>query len=80
MSAWLALVVTDVIAVASFARCFTGPGELTIALITVLLAHLAGFEARGGAVAIRAAPRGESGSDNAEESPRDRRGRRSRRW
>ncbi len=47
MSAWLALVLTDVIAVASLARCFTGPGELTAALTSLLLVHLAGFAARG---------------------------------
>jgi transglutaminase-like putative cysteine protease len=81
MSAWLALVVTDLIAVASFARCFTGPGELTAALITLLLAHLAGFAARGGVPAIRAAPRVESGGDDGDISPRDRKRRRSRsRW
>ncbi len=47
MSTWLALVLTDVIAVASLARCFTGPGELTAALTSLLLVHLAGFAARG---------------------------------
>jgi len=46
MSAWLALVLTDVVAVATFARCFTGPGELTAALVTLLLVHLVGLEAR----------------------------------
>jgi len=81
MSAWLALVVTDVIAVASFARCFTGPGELTAALITLLLVHLAAFAARGGVSAIRAAPRVESGGDHGDASPSDRKRRRLRsRW
>ncbi|MGO9965578.1 MAG: transglutaminase-like domain-containing protein [Acidimicrobiales bacterium] len=78
MSAWLALVVTDVIAVASFARCFTGPGELTVALITLLLAHLAGFAGRGGASAMRAALRG--GSETEEGDLGSRRGSRSRWW
>ncbi len=54
MSAWLALVLTDVIAVASLARCFTGPGELTAALTSLLLVHLAGFAARGRVSGIRA--------------------------
>jgi transglutaminase-like putative cysteine protease len=40
VSAWLALVLVDVVAVASFARCFTGPGELTAALVTLLAAQL----------------------------------------
>ncbi len=62
MSAWLALGLTDVIAVATFARCFTGPGELTAALVSVLLAHLAGLAARGGISAVRAAARA-SGND-----------------
>ncbi len=53
MSAWLALVLTDVVAVATFARCFTGPGELTAALVTLLLVHLVGLEARGGMSALR---------------------------
>ena len=53
MSAWLALVFTDVIAVTTFARCFTGPGELTTALVSLLFAHLAGLAARGGASGIR---------------------------
>ena len=56
MSAWLALVVTDVVAVATFARCFTGPGELTAALASLLFAHLIGLAARGGAAGIRATP------------------------
>ena len=43
MSTWLALVLTDVIAVATFARCFTGPGELTASLATLLVVQLAGF-------------------------------------
>jgi transglutaminase-like putative cysteine protease len=46
MSAWLALVFVDVVAVASLARCFTGPGELTAALASLLAAHLAGFASR----------------------------------
>ncbi len=54
MSEWLSLVLTDVIAVASFARCFTGPGELTAALASLLVAHLAGLAARGGLSGIRA--------------------------
>ena len=53
MSAWLALVFTDAIAVTTFARCFTGPGELTAALVSLLFAHLAGLAARGGVSAIR---------------------------
>ena len=54
MSSWLALVLVDTIAVASFARCFTGPGELTAALATLLVVHLAGLAARGGASGLRA--------------------------
>jgi len=54
MSAWLALAFTDAIAVTTFARCFTGPGELTAALVSLLFAHLAGLAARGGVSAIRA--------------------------
>jgi len=57
MSTWLALVLTDVIAVTTFARCFTGPGELTAALATLLAVHLAGFAARGGMAGIRATAR-----------------------
>jgi transglutaminase-like putative cysteine protease len=78
VSAWLALVVTDVIAVASFARCFTGPGELKAALITLLVAHLAGFAQRGGVPAIRAAARVESGGGGGDIGLRDRARRRSR--
>ena len=54
MSAWLALVLTDAIAVVTFARCFTGPGELTAALAGLVLAHLSGLAARGGLSTIRA--------------------------
>ena len=61
MSAWLALVLTDVIAVATFARCFSGPGELTAALSSLLLVHLAGLTARGGLSGVRATVRTESG-------------------
>ena len=41
MSAWLALVLVDMVAVASLARCFNGPGELTSALATLVVVHLA---------------------------------------
>lgn len=58
MSSWLALVVTDAIAVSTFTRCFTGPGELTAALATLVAVHLAGFAARGGASGIRSGARG----------------------
>ncbi|MGD0873459.1 MAG: transglutaminase domain-containing protein [Acidimicrobiales bacterium] len=61
MSAWLALVLTDVVAVATFARCFTGPGELTAALVTLLLVHLVGLEARGGMSALRVTGLGGTG-------------------
>jgi transglutaminase-like putative cysteine protease len=54
VSAWLALVLTDAIAVVTFARCFTGPGELTAALAGLVLAHLSGLAARGGLSTIRA--------------------------
>jgi hypothetical protein len=57
VSSWLALVLVDTIAVASFARCFTGPGELTAALVTLLFVHLAGLAARGGPSGLRAAAR-----------------------
>jgi len=57
VSAWLALVVTDALAVTTFARCFTGPGELTAALITLLVVHLVGLAARGGASGVREAAR-----------------------
>ena len=63
MSGWLALVLTDVIAVATFARCFTGPGELAAALPTLVLAHLAGFAARGALSAIRTTARTEAGGN-----------------
>jgi transglutaminase-like putative cysteine protease len=46
MSAWAALVITDLIAVATFARCFTGPGELTAVFTTLMVVHLAGLAAR----------------------------------
>jgi transglutaminase-like putative cysteine protease len=46
MSAWAALVITDLIAVATFARCFTGPGELTTAFTTLMVVHLAGLASR----------------------------------
>ena len=59
-SAWLALVVTDVIAVASLARCFTGPGELTAGLVTLVLAHLVGLAARGATPLARAGARMQS--------------------
>ncbi len=55
MSAWLALVLTDVIAVTTFARCFSGPGELTAALTTLLVVHLICLMARGGPSGIRQA-------------------------
>jgi transglutaminase-like putative cysteine protease len=42
MNAWLVLVLVDVVAVAGFARCFTGPGELTAALVTLAVVHLVG--------------------------------------
>ena len=57
MNAWLALVITDVVAVSTFARCFSGPGELTAALVTLVAVHLAGLAARGGPSGIRAAAR-----------------------
>ena len=63
MSAWLALMLTDAIAVATFARCFTGPGELTAALAVLVLAHLSGLAARGGMSAIRASDLIEPGRD-----------------
>ena len=62
MNAWLALVVVDTIAVASFARCFTGPGELTAALLTLFAVHLTGLAARGGPAGIRKAARARLGS------------------
>ena len=46
MNAWAALVITDLIAVATFARCFTGPGELTTAFTTLMIVHLAGLASR----------------------------------
>jgi transglutaminase-like putative cysteine protease len=48
MSTWLALVLTDVVAVTTFARCYTGPGELTAALMTLLAVHLTCLAARRG--------------------------------
>lgn len=39
-SPFVLLVLTDLAAVATLARCFTGPGELAIALPTCLLVHL----------------------------------------
>jgi len=61
MSAWLALVLTDVIAVATFARCFTGPGELVAALPSLVLVHLTGLAARGWLSGLRATAGTESG-------------------
>jgi hypothetical protein len=37
---WVSLVLVDLVAVATFARCFTGPGELALLLPVCLLAHL----------------------------------------
>jgi transglutaminase-like putative cysteine protease len=37
---WLLLCLVDLIAIATLARCFSGPGELALALPTCLLAHL----------------------------------------
>lgn len=48
MSVWLALLLVDGVAVASLARCFTGPGELTAALVTLVAVHLVGLAARRG--------------------------------
>ena len=39
MSAWLALVLADAVAVTSMARCFTGPGELAVALVSLFAVH-----------------------------------------
>ena len=65
MNAWLALVVTDVVAVTTFARCFTGPGELTAALVSLVLVHLLGLAARGGPSALRVgAQTGQGGVDD----------------
>ena len=65
MSAWLALVVTDVVAVTTFARCFTGPGELVAALASLVLAHLLGLAARGGPSAILCQRSGRAGNRGA---------------
>ena len=37
---WVSLVLVDLVAVATFARCFTGPGELVVLLPICLLAHI----------------------------------------
>ncbi len=39
---WVSLILVDLVAVATFARCFTGPGELVVLLPVCLLAHLLG--------------------------------------
>src|SRR5208283_3619263 len=65
MSAWIALVLTDVIAVTTFARCFNGPGELTAALVTLLVVHLTCLQARGGPIGIRGGPFREPGQDGS---------------
>lgn len=46
MVPWLALVLLDTITVATFARCFTGPGELAYAIPVCIGAHVAARLAR----------------------------------
>jgi transglutaminase-like putative cysteine protease len=46
LSTWLGLVIADAVAVTTLARCFSGPGELTAALVTLIVVHLAGLLAR----------------------------------
>ena len=46
MNAWIALVLVDVVAVTSLTRCFTGPGELTAAIVTLVAVHLCGLASR----------------------------------
>jgi transglutaminase-like putative cysteine protease len=69
MSAWLALVITDMIAVSTFARCFTGPGELSAALTSLVLAHAVGLFARRGVPGVHdlvgRRPAGDDGSADA---------------
>jgi transglutaminase-like putative cysteine protease len=48
-------VLTDVTAVSSFARCFTGPGELTAALSSLIVVHLTALAARYGLLGHRRA-------------------------
>ncbi len=43
---WMALVLLDAVTVASFARCFSGPGELLIAVPVCIGAHLLAHLAR----------------------------------
>jgi transglutaminase-like putative cysteine protease len=57
-SAWVALVLADLIAVSTFARCFTGPGELTAALSSLMVVHLTALAARYGLLGYRRAWRG----------------------
>ncbi len=40
MGLWITLVLVDLVTVATFARCFTGPGELLLLVPLCLLAHL----------------------------------------
>lgn len=53
MSTWLALVLVDMVAAASLARCFNGPGELTAALTTLVAVHLAVLAGRRKALGRR---------------------------
>jgi transglutaminase-like putative cysteine protease len=46
MSAWVALVLLDAVTVATFARCFTGPGELLVAIPVCVGAHIIAHLAR----------------------------------
>ncbi|MGH9169959.1 MAG: transglutaminase domain-containing protein [Acidimicrobiales bacterium] len=45
-SAWLALVLLDAVAIAAFARCFTGPGELLVAIPVCIAVHVVAHLAR----------------------------------
>jgi transglutaminase-like putative cysteine protease len=47
MGPWLALVLLDAITVATFARCFNGPGELAVIVPVCIGAHLVAHFARG---------------------------------
>ena len=46
MTPWMALVLLDAVTVATFARCFNGPGELAIVVPICVGAHLLAHAAR----------------------------------